>query len=179
MARFLQTSVDLKPDYKSHRVCRESHGEMVSGLGKLGADHCWHLCSEIARCGEYHNFLNLNELSDKQLFALSNYLRSKPSCDYVVNEITEVLDARERFRQSLHPRVLLLALIRNNLRGSLEQAVEGRMSHGYLFDYAKKINAGSFFQKRIDTMLIDRDKFLDVPNTNLIVKGYLCTDRII
>ena len=178
MGRWFQISPLLEPRFGLRTCSHATHSDIIETLRDVADQDNMPLCKHVAELGYDHNDIFLNRLSDTQLVKVMKRLPQNPECSKITEEISLVLEARSAFRQSLHPRMLLIGLLRNQLRSLLEDRLEGNFWIGGVLSDA----ARNGYKEEIEPVI--RDYFTeffskrDRPDFRLILTGCINVDRM-
>jgi hypothetical protein len=156
-----------------------AHSDLIETLREVARVDQMPLCAEVARIGYDHNDIYLNHLSDRQLFMVARRLPRSTECTKIANEVMLVLQARSAFRRSLHPRTLLIALLRDQIKCRLEHLLDGHLSLPAIYAYGARNGCKDRLKPIINDFFTSFDRHRDKQNTRLILKGCMEVDRII
>lgn len=179
MGRWFQISPLLEPRFGLRTCSHATHSDIIETLRDVADKDNMPLCKYVAELGYDYNDIFLNRLSDLQLVKVIRRLPKNSDCSMIADEISIVLQARSIFRQSLHPRMLLIGLLRNQLKSLLEDRLEGNFWIGGILRDA----ASNGYKEEIEPII--REYFTDFfserdrPDYRLILKGCIDVDRII
>jgi hypothetical protein len=179
MGRWFQISPLLAPQFALRTCSHVAHSDLIETLREVARIDQMPICEHVAYVGYHWNDIFLNQLSDRQLFMVARRLPRTTECTKIADEVMLVLQARSAFRQSLHPRVLLIALLRDQIKCRLEHLLDGNLSISSIYTYAARDGCKDRLKPVINDFYTRFDRHRDKPDTRLILKGCMDVDRII